>query len=488
MQSDRFGRELVPNGNRPANPINRRAFLAGAAGTVATPALLRAADGGQQRAQKNRSRPARNVIFMVADGMSAGTLTLADLFIRERLGRPSHWIDWIERSKGHSDGPVRTALMNTAPAIGHVTDSAAAASAWAIGELVRNGAISHTVDGRSPDPFGVTAKRAGKAVGLVSTTRLTDATPAAWMANNESRRNEDAIGRHLINRGTDVLLGGGARHLPNELLETVAGAPVVRTRADLKRIATERTPSRLIGLFADSSMHYEIDRADDEPTLAEMTTAALRCLDQHDDGFFAVIEGARVDHAAHANDPVALVYDQWAFDQAVKVAIDYCDPRDDTLLVVTTDHANANPGLATYMERGGAQLSRLQNAKHSYEWIFDRWDDLSRPERTGEAMARLIQQATGAEIEADEMDTLMRWQRGEQVDPYDFANRNGAPLGAVLANHLGVAFNSVNHTSDHVLVNAQGPGAELLPPVLAINEVHRFLAGALEFSEISSRR
>lgn len=133
------------------------------------------------------ARKARNVIVLVSDGMSSGTMSFADQFIRWRDGRASHWIDLYER------GVVRRGLMETASLNSLVTDSAAAASSWGSGHRVENGAINVGPDGETYPTICGLAREAGKSTGLVTTARLTHATPAGFAANMADRNEEARI-------------------------------------------------------------------------------------------------------------------------------------------------------------------------------------------------------------------------------------------------------------------------------------------------------
>ena len=451
-------------------PVSRRSFLATGAASAAlltTPAGARKAARPEIRAP----RRARNLIFLVSDGMSTGTLTIADLMIRELHGRNSHWCELFTREG------VRRSLVETASANSMVTDSAAASTAWGIGERVFSGAIGYTPDQRMPEPILHQAKRAGKATGLVTTTTLSHATPAGWACNvSTGRGDQRAIARNMMERDYDVLLGGGRRYYTDETLALGSDYARVFTRDELLAQPTDAN-GRIVGVFNQSNLSYELDRGPDEPHIAEMTRYAIERLSRHPDGFVMQVEGGRIDHAAHANDAGGLIHDQMAFDEAVGVAVAFAQDRDDTLVVVTTDHANANPGLTQYLRTGRRNFLRLAEWKHSFEWMNRR---LADTERTAEDHRRVIAEATTVELSDDELHTVMRWRAGERVIPFTELNKDHGPLGSVLANHNGVSFISGNHTADHVEQTAIGPGAELMPPVCHLADVNAVLTRALD--------
>ena len=172
---------------------------------MAGAAAAKAAGAAQADAVPERQR-ARNAIFMAVDGMSIGTLSLADLHSRRTLGRSLHWLKLLSREG------VRRALCYTSPLGGGVTDSAAASSAWSTGILVNNEAVNWTPHGDQPRPLLVRAKERGIATGLVTTTRITHATPAGFIANVPHRDMERDIAEQMVVRGLDLAMGGGAKY------------------------------------------------------------------------------------------------------------------------------------------------------------------------------------------------------------------------------------------------------------------------------------
>lgn len=474
----------------PAIALDRRRFLAlgGAAGASSIlwrPAAARATPP----AAETPARPATNLIFMVSDGMAAGTLQLADLMIRRRpqnAGRPSNWVRLIE------DPRSRRAVVNTSSADSIVTDSAAASTAWGIGELAENGAIGLTPDGRMPSPILMSARARGKAIGLVTTTRLTHATPAGFIANCPVNRDrEDIIADQMIReRLPEAAFGGGARFLTPELLAEAKHAAILRTRADFAALDPARETRPVLGIFNHSHMSWELDRlhqpeAEREPSLAEMTDAALALLARRSGGgaggFAVQIEGGRVDHAGHNNDAGSLLREQAMFDDALGRVLSFMEGRDDTLLIVTADHATANPGLTDYTRAGNEGFARACEARRSFEWIERKLKEAGDPPAAGQARA-IIEEATGVALRPREIELLLRRFAGEPIDPFRHANADGGPLGSLLANHTGVAFLSTNHTSDFVELTAIGPGSELVPPMMRICDVHGVMMKALDLA------
>lgn len=462
--------------------LDRRRFLslAGAAGAAVA---LRPA-GGVSLAAPAATKPARvakNLIFMVADGMAAGTLQLADMFSRRAQGRASYWVSLIEREE------ARRSVVRTSSADSLVTDSAAASTAWSIGELVNNGAIGLTPDGRMPEPILMRARRSGRAIGLVTTTRLTHATPAGFLVNSPlDRDREDVIAEQMVlERLPEVALGGGGKFITPDLVAArgVGTVAIARNRAELRALDLAAETRPILGVFNESHMSWELDRRHQppesgEPSLAEMTRWALGALGGKPGGFALQIEGGRVDHAGHENDAGSLIAEQIAFDEALGAALEWTMVRDDTLLIVTSDHATANPGLTDYGRPGNEGFEKLAGATRSFEWIAKQVSAMGEsPDIDG--VADVVRRATGVQLAARDLAMLTRRLAGEPVDPFEIANAKNGVLGSLLANHYKVAFLSVNHTSDFVELTAIGPGSELVPPTMRICDVHRVLTGAM---------
>lgn len=453
--------------------MDRRGFLqlgalAGAGGLLPRATM---ASPDEPRGGGAAPRRARNLIFMVSDGMSFGTLTLADLASRARRGRASHWVELFDRAG------VRRSVQNTASADSLVTDSAAAASAWGCGRRVKNGSINVTPEGRQLLPLLVRAAQAGKATGLVTTARVTHATPAGFIANVPSRNMEQAIGEQILERRVDVALGGGSKFFPADALKRHADVTVVADRGAM--LEKQRAPGRLLGLFASSHVPFELDREPTVPTLAEMTAVALARLGGAGDGFVVQIEGGRVDHAAHSNDAPALVSEQLAFDDALGQVLKFIEGRDDTLVVVTTDHGNANPGLTLYNQESFDGMERLAKARRSFDWISARLG----PDKAGEHATRapgVIEEATGIVLNAEERGMLAAALAGRRVAPFAALNGATSVMGGLLANYFGVGFVSGNHTADDVELTALGPGSERFPGAIDNNRVQDLVCAALD--------
>ena len=286
----------------------------------------------------------RNVILFIGDGMGFEQVKAAGLYLHGETGTLSF------ESFPHA-GAARTAAADA-----KITDSAASGTAMATGVKVNNGVISMAIpgDGRELETALEHWRRLGRSVGLVTTTAMTHATPAAFGAHEPSRANADQIARDYLDQTRpDVLLGGGGIGMSPDAARE-AGYTVVTDRAGLLALDTDAV-ARLSGQFGESHLPYVYDGCDGTlPRLPEMTATALAILGRNPEGFFLMVEGGRIDHAGHENHIERNVIETVEFDAAVREALEWTGSREDTLIVVTADHETG--GLSVVEGRGQGQF------------------------------------------------------------------------------------------------------------------------------------
>jgi alkaline phosphatase len=410
----------------------------------------------------------RNIIVMFADGAAAAQWDFGRYSSKVLRQQPFVTTDVVFRR-----GVV--GLLATGPANAYVTDSAAAASSMSTGVKVRNGAISMTPEGASPRTVMEAAKAAGKRIGLVTTATVFDATPAAFAVHAASRRDAQAIVDQLLALAPDVLMGGGADYfLPQPAggkrkddRDIIAafrakGHAVARNTAELAAAAGPQ----LLGLFAGDDMDFEVERDPArEPTTAEMTAAALKTLGQGSpNGFVLLVENENIDTAGHRTDAAALMRALWAFDDAVKVALEFQSRHPDTLVLVTGDHETGGFSPTYALKDAGVASSRfysgdehvrmLERITMSLETAMER---LGKPP-SGEALDQLL--AThfpGFRLDPDLRALIL----GGKTDERNFSYPVQNALGRMIARQTGYYWGTSGHTPQPVLVGAMGPGAQM---------------------------
>lgn len=268
----------------------------------------------------------QSIIIMIGDGMGFEHVNLARL------------VEVGESGTLTMDKFPMNASVTTFSADEAITDSAAAATAIATGEKTNNTMISIDPNGTRLETILEIAQGLGKATGAVSTSSIVHATPAAFMTHVEHRNSYNTIATQIAEEANvDVLLGGGAGYFWTSHRNTMEsnGYVIVENRTDLAVVNS----GKVLGLFSPDHLDFEQYRDYNEtPSLAEMTTKSIELLSQDSDGFFLIVEGGRIDHGAHASNEINTALDAIAFDQAVRVALDYVESHDNTILIVTADH------------------------------------------------------------------------------------------------------------------------------------------------------
>lgn len=282
----------------------------------------------------------RNVILCVGDGMGPGQVAAARCYAGTNLVFESF--------------PYQS-NVSTLSAGGGVTDSAAAATALATGRKVYNGVVSLAMPGGGEELETALERfsRLGKSTGLVTTSYLTDATPACFGAHISSRWNWAAIADDYLARSRpNVLFGGGGCGL-SEAAARAAGYLVV-TNAETLAALREGEVSHAAGLFGVGALPFECDGLGDRPTLTQMATAALDLLSRDPDGFFLMAEGGLIDIACHGSDLYRCVTETLAFNEMVRAVAAWAEGREDTLVLVAADHETG--GLSVLADNGAGVL------------------------------------------------------------------------------------------------------------------------------------
>lgn len=404
----------------------------------------------------------RNVILLIPDGCSQSLVTLA------------RWV----RGRPLAVDSIQSGAVKTHSASSLVTDSAAAATALASGIKT----VNHMLGVAPPldAPFRPTslpyapyqplatvlegAKRSGRAVGLVVTAPVWDATPAGFVAHTLSRQSDTAILEQMLHQDLDVLFGGGShlflpkadggtrtdnRNLLNEL--QTRGVQVVRDASTLMHVST----GTVWGIFAPDSLSPEIDRTTftpEQPSLAQMTAKAISLLKQNRQGFFLMIEGSQVDKADHANDPARAVREFLAFDDALAVALQFAsgEGAGQTLVIACPDH-----------DTGGMTLGQRTKTPQS---LADLTAPLTAMQLSADALAAKIGPDRSA---ANIMANVEAWWniRLTAAEASDITNRMAGGLAlepalgeAVSRQHTAIGWASHEHTGVDVPLWSYGPG------------------------------
>lgn len=465
--------------------MDRRKFLRGSALLSGALALnpLNLFGNNHSENFNLKSKKAKNIIFLISDGMSNGTLSMANLYSKNILGKETHWINLYLENK------ASRALMDTASANSIVTDSAAASSAFGGGFRVKNGSLNVGENGENHLPIWQKFKKKGKKAGCVTTVTITHATPAGFCINSAKRSAEPEIAENYADLGFDVMMGGGDEFFNPEKRADKKdvysnykkkGYQILKNKADLKNIDKNKP---LLGVFNTGALPYSIDRTNNPdlqkmPTLAEMAKVAIDQMKDHQEGFVLQIEAGKVDWAAHANDIAGLIHDQLAFDEAIKVAMDFAEKDQNTLVIITTDHGNANPG-NIYGADATKNFNSISNYKFTNEYVLNGIHSDFNLQQIKDWIAENNQ----ISVSDEDANHLLNFYKGLEKDEEGLYNYKKLPYKAfseIQKKHNSVGWVSMDHSGDYVELAMYGPGSELLKPLVKNTDLHYLMLKAAE--------
>ena len=319
----------------------------------------------QQKEYPLPERPAKNVILLISDGTSLPAVSLARWYQRALNPQAQHLsldpylsgsvITYCSNAPIGDSAPTTSCYMTGVPSIdGFIAtypysephnDLVPLDSSWAYRPVVTL--------------MEAAKQTQGKRIGLVCTCEFPHATPADCTAHTPSRKLYKSIVPQMVDNGIDILLGGGTSLMTSELKERLNRQGIALYLDDLAAMRTHRGGG-MWALFDKMDMPYDLDRRSlgdtlRYPSLAEMTETAIRNL-ENANGFVLMVEGSKVDWAAHANDPVAMATEFLAFDKAVAVALDYAQRDGNTIVLVTADHGNSGMSIGR-VDKGYARLT-----------------------------------------------------------------------------------------------------------------------------------
>ena len=413
----------------------------------------------------------KNIIILFGDGAAATQWEFGRYTSRVLRDKPFAVTDVVFKT-----GVL--GLMTVHSADSFVTDSAAAATAMSIGHKTNNGMTGMTPDGKPATTVMQAAKASGKRIGLVTTAAIHDASPSAFSVHAKSRRDGQSIVDQYFALEPDVLMGGGrdfflpkgtgggVRTDGKDVIAAFAakGYQVVQDANALRKAGK----TRLLGLFSDEDLDFEIDRNANEPTTADMITAALRVLEGNSpNGFVLFVENENIDTAGHRNDAAALMHALWALDDALQVALEFQRrTQGETLVIVTGDHETGGFSM-TYALKDLTSMSssnRFYPGKAQLEMIgrirmsLEKAAELLGPKPTAEALDKIVaENFPGFRLDDDLRAAILKQQALERNASY----LPQSALGRMVARQTGAYWGTAGHTTEPVAVGAIGPGASV---------------------------
>lgn len=429
------------------------------------------------------ARP-KYVFYFIGDGLGSSQRQFSQFFLQEQSG---------DRNGKLLMNTFEVAGINTTYCADTlITDSAAAGTALACGVKTNKGVIGKDVDGNNVKTLVEAARDAGMKTGLITTTRLTHATPAAFASHNVSRNNENEIAEDFLNSNVDFLAGGGARNFIPQSMKIengdAVGSTIKSKRKDDKNLikgfqekgyktflgmagakAFSTTDfskvDRAFSVFTYTHTPYEIERRNqypDMPSLAAMTRAGIDVLARGDKGFFLMVEGGRIDHACHANDATGAIYDTLAFDDAVKAAYDFLKTHpEETLIVVVGDHETGGMGLGMDSMGYKLNMASLKGAKISVEDTLAYGSGQYKGDRA--AYTAMLAQDFGltdlTETETARLTTAFDAADAGQTVGYYKLNPAALAAAHLLSERVNINWTTTIHTATMIPMSATGQEA-----------------------------
>ncbi len=440
------------------------------------------------RPKENKITPTKNVIIMLTDGTSTSLLSTARWYKSYMEGNISEL-----NLDPYVCGLVKS-YMSDAPIAG----SAGAMSGYMTGIPQKSRAISiYPEPNPSQDIIDVDSTMAnqplatimeaakiekGKAIGLVATVDFYHATPAACMAHAYDRGNRKGIVAQMASQNLDVMFAGGAKMITGRAKEILEAQGTRLIEKDVEAFRGIEK-GKVWALLGDRNLPYEMDRNDtSSPSLAEMTIKAIDILSQDKDGFCLMVEGSQVDMAAHANDPLGTITEFIAFDDAVKVAIEFAEKDGNTTVVILSDHGNS-----------GITMGDRHYEDYSEKGLDSMFLNISKFKCSGSKLARLIKKAenddvrkvfeenTGISLTAEEIDILIRRKDTNVKNYMSVTNSENllAAVNGILTKHTHIGFVSGNHTGEDVFLAVYNPKGQIPCGVISNVEFNRYLCKVL---------
>lgn len=417
--------------------------------------------GGSQYYSERSAHSVKNVIVLMGDGFSAGHVATTR---------------WYKGSNLAMDEMVCGAIRTyTAESI--ITDSAPAATAFACGvktsdkflgvmpDKVTIPFLDKPSEEQKMKPIASVlegAKLIGKSTGLIATSQIQHASPAGYSSHWPDRGNYNEIAEQMVYQNVDVVFGGGKKYLLPEseegtrtdgenLVDVLKGKgyDFIETRDEL----ISQKKSKVWGMFASNDMSYEMDRETfhpEQPSLAEMTEKAIELLSQNKKGFFLFVEGSKIDWASHANDPIGVISDMLAYDDAVRVALEFAAKDKRTLVMGFADHGNGGMTIGsrdtdnTYSKMKPEELvTNLRKAKLTGEGI----EQMIGDDKTPENIKEVVEQYYGISDLSEE--EITRIQTSELDLNYE--------LGPMMSKRSRIGWTTFGHTGEDLFLFAYGP-------------------------------
>ncbi len=422
--------------------------------------------------RQEKVKPTKNVILMVPDGVSTSVLSLVRWYNQQKspqnvtatLATDPYLCGMVRQSCSDSPIPASPAAMTS-----FMTGYKVQGSNMSVYPSKNEGQDLVNVNADSTwQPLATVMEAAKilghKSTGLVVTVTATHATPGATTAHTVSRSEHHDIIRQMASNRVDVIFGGGVDYMDDDVKSILEDNGITYIEKDVPAFrAVEKAP--VWALFAGEDMAFDLDRDTlAEPSLCEMTEKALSLLSKDKNGFFLMVEGSKVDYAAHSNDPMGIISEYDAFDKAVAVAMDFAKKDGNTTVIVVPDHGNS-----------GMTVGNNDYKNYYKKGLDTAMAMLPQYKRTGEGLTGLIQaqgvdsirpifkEYTGIDLTPAEEKAVRESMANIEKDYMEVAlSRNlKSVVTKILNAHVHFGYASGCHTSEDVFLAVYNPNGQV---------------------------
>lgn len=430
----------------------------------------------------------KNVIMMIPDGTSTSVLSLA----RWYQSYNSQDLVWLTTDE------LVTGLVKTHSSDAPIGDSAPTGSTYASGVVSQAGYVS-TYPEKTPNDivpvdaalantpaFTIleAAKLKGMAVGLAFTCDYTHATPADFSSHTPNRSDKQAITPQMVHNHIDVVFGGGEEYLEPRHREYLAQNGWDTIFYDYNRFKNFNG-TKAWALFAPSDIPYDFDRDPSKvPSLAEMTRKAIEILSKNENGFFLMVEGSKVDFAAHSNDPIGIISEYLAFDKAVKEALDFAKRDGQTAIIICSDHGNSAVSIGNAASTSGYnKLSKrelfepLVKCKLTAYGLAEKL--AARGKFDEDFIRRQFQEQMGISITQPELQKFKSPMARSNVSAISSA------IVPVINARTFIGFTTGGHTGEDVFLATYHPQGQTLSGTMVNTDVNRYMCQLLGIGDLT---
>ncbi|GHT78340.1 alkaline phosphatase [Bacteroidia bacterium] len=430
--------------------------------------------------------PVKNVIVMIPDGTSIGVVSAARWYQR-----------YTQQIEHLNLDPLLCGTVSTFCAAAPIGDSAPTTSCYMTGVPSQAGFVSTypPVTGKEIMPLDATKAYQplatvleaakilqNKATGLVVTCEFPHATPADCAAHSYSRGNYKWIAPQMAHN-VDVMFGGGNEVITEEIRDFFKSKGTTLIQNDIHQFKNYNSGGKVWALWENMGHPFDIDRDPAKiPALDEMTKKAIDLLSQNPNGFFLMVEGSEVDHAAHANDAAGCITEFLAFDKAVGVALEFAKRNGETAVIILPDHGNSG---FTIGRRG------CGGANSTLEELFGTVSKYKRTARglasilkevKPEQIATVVKQYTDIELTDEELQLILKskdYKQGGDYTQASDAQNLASNLKDIMNSRTCFGFTSGGHTAEEVFLAAYHPQGNVPTGFKTNVEINQYLCKAL---------